>query len=63
MTGARIGQVEVEPQPALRVLGDRPIDCELLSRTVCFQAEGKDETWWSLDRGVENCAGPCRRAG
>lgn len=63
VTGARIGQIEVEPQPAVRVVGDRPIDRELLSRAVCFQAAGKDEAWWSLGRGIENCAGSCRRAG
>ncbi|HEX7532384.1 MAG TPA: hypothetical protein VF340_04020 [Methyloceanibacter sp.] len=46
--GARVGQVEVEPQPAIGLFGDRLIDGKLLRRAIGGEAKGRDQAGQSL---------------
>ena len=46
--GARIGQVEVKPKPAVGLLLDRLVDGKLLRRTVRGEAKGGDQSRQSL---------------
>ena len=54
--GARVGQVEVKPKPAVGLVLDRLVDGELLRRAVGGEAKGGDQSRQSLSARIGCCA-------